>query len=403
MCGLCLPHCPTYLKTRDEGESPRGRIALMQGLTSGRLELSARLEAHLDHCLGCRACEAACPSGVPYGELIDAVRADIEARRVRPLRQRVARNLLAGIVLDKRLGQVLGVLLHVYRGSGLQRLLRWTGLLSRFGLASLDRLVNPFPVPHSWKPYYPPKTEERGQIALFTGCVANAVDQATLRATVNVLTRLGIGVHVPSSQACCGALHLHAGKPEEARALARRNLAAFVPLHVDAVLFAASSCGAQLTEYPMLLDEDGPAAQFSSAVKDAIPFLNSLEWPEHVQLAPLPARVAVHEPCSVTHVLRRPGQAQALLSRIPDIELVPLPENSRCCGAAGSYMITQPEMAQALLADKLAHLGRVAPAILATSNLGCALHLLAGIREAGLDIEVVHPIALIERQMVDNT
>ncbi len=402
MCGLCLPHCPTYLKMRDEGESPRGRIALMQGLISGRLDLSAHLEAHLDHCLGCRACEAACPSGVPYGELIDAARADIESRRARPLGQQAIRNLLEDIVLDKRLRRVLGVLLYIYRRSGLQRLLRWTGLLSRFGLVSLDRLVNPFPAPHSWKSYYPPKTEERGQIALFTGCIADAVDQATLHATVNVLTRLGIGVHVPPNQACCGALHLHAGKPEEARALARRNLAAFASIHVDAVLFAAGSCGVQLTEYPRLLDEDGQAVQFSGTVKDVIPFLNSLEWPEHVRLAPLPARVAIHEPCSVTHVLRRRGQAQALLSRIPGIELVPLPENNRCCGAAGSYMITQPEMAQALLADKLAHLGHVAPAILATSNLGCALHLQAGIREAGLDIEVAHPVALIERQMVDN-
>lgn len=402
MCGLCLPHCPTYLKTRDEGESPRGRIALIQGLASGRLELSARLEAHLDHCLGCRACEAACPSGVPYGELIDAVRADIESRRARPLAQRVVRNLLEGLVLDKRRGRMLGALLRAYRGSGLQRLLRRTGLLSRFGLAALDRLVNPFPVPRPWRPYYPPQTEERGQVALFTGCVADAVDQATLRATVSVLTRLGIGVHVPPSQACCGALHLHAGKPEEARALARRNLAAFTPLHVDAVLFAAASCGAQLTEYPRLLDEDGQAAGFSATVKDVIQFLNSLEWPEQVRLAPLPVRVAVHEPCSVIHVLRQRGQAQALLSRIPGIELVPLPENNRCCGAAGSYMITQPEMAQTLLADKLAHIRRTAPAILATSNLGCALHLQAGIREAGLDIEVVHPVALIARQMMAN-
>lgn len=402
MCGLCLPHCPTYIKTRDEGESPRGRIALMQGLFSGRLELTEPLEAHLDHCLACRACEAVCPSGVPYGELIDAARAEIESRRPRSAVRRLPRRTAKAAIVHKPLLRAAAILARAYRATGLQRLARQTGLLRGTALPALDRLADSFPIPRPWKRRYLAKSSERGQVALFTGCVTDAMDQTTLRSAIEVLTRLGFSVWVPRNQTCCGAVHLHAGDPERARALARRNIAAFAPAQAEAVLFAASGCGAQLAEYSRLLDGEDEATQFSRRARDIIPFLNDLEWPETVRLAPLQARVAIHEPCSVTHVLRQPGQTRTLLGRIPGIELVPLPENGRCCGAAGSYMISQPEMAQALLDDKLEHLKRLAPSILVTSNVGCALHFQAGIRAAGLEIEVLHPVTLIARQMTDN-
>ena len=404
LCGLCLPHCPTYLKTRDEGESPRGRIALMHALAGGELQLSARLEQHLDHCLACRACEAVCPSGVPYGELIDATRAEIKRRRPRPWPQRLARCIaLDGLIARKPVLRAAGNLLRAYQRVGLQRLARRSGVLRRLGLERMDALLPALPPRPRWRDYYPPRGELRGRVALFTGCVAELLDAPALHAAISVLTRLGLGVHVPSDQVCCGALHLHNGAPDQARRLAARNLAAFGSLDADAVVSVASGCGAQLREYDRLMHGCAPepdaVARFSLSVQDISQFLAGLAWPPEIELEPLPVRVAVHDPCSLTHVMRRPRDPYALLGRIPGIELTPLPDNARCCGAAGSYLLTQPGMAQALLEDKIAHLRALAPAVLVTSNISCALHLAAGIRQAGLAIEVLHPVVLLERQL----
>lgn len=404
MCGLCLPHCPTYLKTRDEGESPRGRIALMHALVSGKLELSARLEEHLDHCLVCRACEAVCPSGVPYGDLIDAVRAEIEQRRQRPWPQRLARSAaLDGLIARKPMLRAAGGLLRAYQRAGVRRLARRSGLLRWLGVEHMDALLPALPPRPHWRDYHPPHGKLRGRVALFTGCIAELLDVPTLQAAINVLNRLGMGVHVPRGQVCCGALHLHNGAPDRACRLAAQNLAAFGSLDVDAVISVASGCGAQLREYDRLACECAPvpngAERFARSVQDVSQFLAGVEWPTDIVFTPLPARIAVHDPCSLTHVLHRPRDPYAVLGRIPGIELLPLPDNARCCGAAGSYVLTQTEMAQALLADKLSHLQALAPDILVTSNIGCALHLTAGIREAGLNIEVLHPVVLLKRQL----
>ena len=404
LCGLCLPHCPTYLKTRDEGESPRGRIALMHALAGGELELSARLEQHLDRCLACRACEAVCPSGVPYGELIDATRAEIERRRPRPWPQRLARRIaLDGLIARKPMLRAAGNLLRAYQRVGLQRLLQRSGMLRRLGVERLEALLPALPPRPHWRDYYPPRGELRGRVALFTGCITELADAPTLQAAISVLTGLGMGVHVPRDQVCCGALHLHNGAPEQACRLAARNLAAFGSLDVDAVVSVASGCGAQLREYDRLMRGYAPGpdavARFSRSVRDISEFLAGLAWPSEIEIKPLPVRVAVHDPCSLTHVMRRQHDPYTLLGRIPGVELIPLPDNARCCGAAGSYLLTQPGMAQALLEDKIARLRALAPAILVTSNVGCALHLAAGIRQAGIAIEVLHPVVLLERQL----
>ncbi|MBI3774992.1 MAG: (Fe-S)-binding protein [Gammaproteobacteria bacterium] len=391
---MCLPHCPTYHLTRDESESPRGRIALIQGLTGGQLAYSDKLETHLENCLKCRACERVCPSLVPYGELIDGALTHI-AREVAP--QSARRLRLLNFVTQPATLRTLAKLLRVYQRSGLRALLRGSGLLKVLGLARQDRLLPSLHTVHPWQAYYPAQNTPRGDVALFTGCIADAFDQATSRAAIQVLTQLGYGVHVPPGQRCCGALHLHNQQPEQASALAQENLAAFGGLDVQAIINTASGCGATLKEYLAL---NPGADSFTRKVVDISTFIASVPWPENVMLKPLKARVAVHDPCSLTHVLRQHEAPYAMLRKIPEIELGSLPDRARCCGAAGSYMLTHPTQADALRDEKLSNIEQLDTRILVTSNIGCALHLAAGLREKHLSIEVMHQTTLLARQVI---
>ncbi len=387
-CGLCLPHCPTYTRTRNEADSPRGRIALLQGWVEGGLELSPRLRAHLDGCLTCRACEHACPSTVRFGQLMDAGRALMAERDGTG-----AGNALQDRMTKRLRGRQLPLgLLRVYQKTGAQWLARRSGLLEKFGAGRLDRYLPRLPRTVKWRSRYEPQGTSRGDVALFTGCMA-PFDQATLRAATGLLAKWGYRVHIPPAQVCCGALDLHAGNPREARRLAMANREVFDALQAHALVFTASGCGATLSEYGMLYGE-----KLKMPVMGISQFLNRAGQPETITLLPLQKKVAVHDPCTLTHVLRTENSVYGLLARIPEIQLTPLPDNATCCGAAGSYMLTQPEMADALLADKIEQLRSLQPDILLTSNTGCALHLQAGIREAGLEIEVMHPVTLVERQ-----
>lgn len=404
-CGLCLPHCPTYGKTQNEGKSPRGRIALIEGLANGRLALSPRLEAHLDSCLSCRACENVCPSEVQYGTIIDAGRALIATQR--PVRTH--EKILGWLVTRKPLLRLGARLLRVYQRSGLRRLVRGSGLLKLAGptlnLTRLDTLLPPLPALHTLQEYYPtrslPGTEKRGDVALFTGCIASVMDTATLNAAIRLLTTCGYGVHVPRAQGCCGALHMHSGAPQQAHALAMQNLDAFSDLKIEAIISTASGCGAPLVEYSKIDENNARLSQFSAKVHDISAFLTSIPWPENITFAALNQRVAVHESCSLRHVLHQHTHPYTLLRKIPGIDLTPLPGNTQCCGAAGAYMITQPVLADALRNDKLAALKRSETQLLVTSNMGCALHIAAGLREAGQAIEVIHPVTLLARQLRD--
>ena len=390
MCGMCLPHCPTYQLTGNEGESPRGRIALIQGLANGRLAFSERLKNHLDHCLGCRACETVCPSGVPYGEIIDGGRAIIHERR----ETTPAPRFLNALVPRPRRLRLFGRILRLLQRSGLQGLARGIGITRALGLARLDALLPPLPPLPGWRDYYPPAGARRGEVALFLGCFADFADRATLNAAVKVLTLLGYGVHIPRRQACCGALHLHQGDRYIANHLAECNSAAFNGLRVDAIIYTASGCGATLTEYPRY-DFPGLAAP----VRDINTFITELSWPPRVGMTPLAKRVAIHDPCSLGNVLHETKSPYRLLARIPELETVALPDNRRCCGAAGNYMLSQPEIADRLRHEKIAALRTLNADIMVTSNSGCALHLRAGIKAAGLDIPVMHAATLLAQQM----
>jgi len=389
-CGLCLPHCPTYMKTQHEGDSPRGRIALLQGLVEGQLQFSPQLEAHLDSCLSCRACEHACPATVQYGQLLDAGRAHIAEHH---------HGADSHSLLDRlsNHAQPLGIpplLLRLYQTTGLQWIARRSGLLKKLGLQRLDQYLPRIPRHVKWRREYPSQGKCRGSVALFTGCASNLFDQATLQATIRLLTRCGYKVHIPPEQVCCGAMHQHNGNIEQACQFANSNLKVFNSLSADALIYTATGCGTTLNEYQTLARQ-----AFDMPVMDVSRFFEQISWPDEITVEPLDKKVAVHDPCTLTHVLGSEASVYALLAKIPGLQLTALPDNATCCGAAGSYMLTQPVMADALLSDKIKLLETLQPDILLTSNIGCALHLVAGIREAGLKIEVIHPVALLERQI----
>lgn len=395
-CGLCLPVCPTYRLTQDEAESPRGRIALMRALAQTSIPSTAKLERHLDHCLVCRACEKVCPSYVPYGQLIDAARALTTGRKPPVQTGGQGLRILDWLIRNPVWLFRAGKLLHGYQRTGLQYLLRASGLLRLMRLDKLDGMLPALPPPKRLQRVYPALQNRIGEVALFVGCVARLTDLGTHESAIRLLNALGYDVHVPEGQVCCGALHLHAGEAKTANHLMRCNLEAFGN-GAKTILTTASGCGALLREYHLHLTEPGADA-FSSRVLDIGEFLAGLDW-SRLALRPLARRIAVHDPCTLANVLRQEKAPYALLGRIPQAEIVPLPENNLCCGGAGAYPLTQPEMAEQLRAAKLRQLETVKPDILATSNTGCALHLAAGVRDAKLDMEVVHPVVLLARQL----
>ena len=396
-CGLCLPRCPTYLKTRNEGDSPRGRIALLQGLAAAQLTDSAALRRHLEGCLACRACEAACPSSVTYGQLLDAGRSllreqggagDEEQNAGWPWCERMLRRPRSAARL-----------LRLYQGSGLQRLARASGLARRLGLAREDSYLPPLGTLQLRRRYYPATGQPRGQVALFTGCAGWIFDQATLAASIRLLTATGYAVHVPHRQQCCGALHLHRGERQRAAQQAAANVACFNALPLDAIIYTASGCGAQLSEYDALHAlAGGRSLRFQAPLMEISHFLCQGDW-QATEFRPYGGRAVLHEPCSLRHVLKGGDKVRELLQKIPALELHELPDNHLCCGAAGDYMFRQPAMADALLADKIEKLRTLDSRLLLTSNIGCGLHLQRGIRAAGLEVEVLHPVELLTRQL----
>ncbi len=369
----------------------------MHALARHELPPDATTLSHLEHCLVCRACENACPSFVPYGQLMDATQNLLATRRTAAGWKRLWRALLLdGLIARPRRLQRAGKLLYGYQRSGLQWLLRNSGLLALSGLGTAEALIPPlFPVTPAAE-FYPASAARQGVVGLFTGCVAGFLDSRTRDAAIRLLNVLGYDVHLPSSQGCCGALHLRAGETGKAHRLMQRNLAAF-SRKLDAIVTTASGCGALLREYPTHIPGEA-AGVFSGRIVDISRFLADADW-SRVRLKPLSQRVAVHDPCTLRNVLRQEQAPYALLKKIPEADIVALPENNFCCGGAGAYPVTQPALAERLRADKIRLLRETAPDILVTSNIGCALQLGAGLRAAGLPVEVLHPVVLLARQM----
>ncbi|HWP94673.1 MAG TPA: (Fe-S)-binding protein [Gammaproteobacteria bacterium] len=392
-CGLCLPQCPTYVLAADEAESPRGRIALLQGLLSGALPVTPALRTHLDHCLNCRHCEVVCPAEVPYGRLIDGARAALRARGHRaPFVVRLLHGLAPRHGVLRRLGQAA----RLAQALGLLALVRALaprqGLVHR--LAALAAQSRPGAPPPSFTPARVPR---RGAVTLFRGCIADAFDTPTREAARMLLAAAGYDVHVPEGQTCCGALHLHDGDTATARMLARQNQIALDSDEREAIVTTASGCGAQLAEYGAALGQE--QGGFRRPVMDVCAFLARTGLPPDFAFAPLNRRVALHTPCTLRNVQRAPDAAAVLLARIPGLVLSPL-SSAGCCGAAGSQLLTAGAQADALAGRLAQEIITCRAELVLTSNIGCALNLRLALARAGAaHIEVMHPVALLARQM----
>jgi glycolate oxidase iron-sulfur subunit len=404
-CGLCLAYCPTFSELGTEMDSPRGRIFMIKSLAEGRMTLTDSVVDHLSLCLDCRACETVCPAGVPYGGLIEAAKAEIERTRPGSAPRRLFRWLNFGVVLSHpAVLRAAAAAMRAYQVSGLQRVVRSSGLARALPgtLSAWERLLPPIPAGAERRPL-PPRIaaegERRGRVALLEGCVQSVVFGAHNRATARVLAKNGWEVVVPAGRGCCGALHAHGGDHAGAIDLARRTIDAFEATKADAIVVNTSGCGAHMKGYGALLAGDARyrerAASFARSVRDVSEFLAGT--PLRGPLSPVPMTVAYHDPCHVVHGQKIKAEPRTLLAQIPGLTLVNLAESDWCCGSAGIYNLTQPEMAERLLARKVAHIVESGAEAVVTANPGCILQIQQGLRERGRDVKVLHLVEVLSR------
>ena len=405
-CGLCLNHCPTYKLWGLEADSPRGRIRQIVLVDQGRLALGDSFVKHIDQCLDCRACETACPSGVEYGKLVEAARAQIEQNYRRPFFSRLTRNFVfRGLLPYPRRIAVLARLLYFYQRSGLQFLARSTGILRLAGLRDKERLLPKIDGRFFFSKLgrtYPAVGQKRARVALFAGCVAQVSFSALHDATIRVLTANGCEVVIPSGQSCCGALAAHAGVRDVARSLARTNLDVFLGQEFDAVITNAAGCGSTLKEYEHLFAagtaEHGKAQAFRNKMRDVTEFLADLGLSAH--FSTLPVRVTYQDSCHLLHGQKIREAPRKLLRAIPGLELVEMSMADYCCGSAGSYNVTETQTSLALLAEKMKHARATNAPIIVTANPGCLLQMRAGAAIHSTGQEVVHVMELLDRALM---
>lgn len=410
-CGLCLDACPTYRELGTEQDSPRGRLYLMRGLWEGELQPSAEVVAPLERCIDCRACETACPSGVPYGELLEKTRGVLQACTRPSLPGRLASFALERVLPSRRWLVSLSWLGKLARRTGLDRLggASWLPRFLQRGSRTMPHFEgSSFVASH---PEHNPAAVQpaRLSVGLFSGCIMDVADHAIHRASLRLLQAAGCDVVLPRAQTCCGALAVHAGRREGARACAERNAAAFEG-RLDYIVVDAAGCAAQLKEYAHLFAEtaerdDARWQAFGAKVIDIALLLARLPLATDVKAWRSEPLVALYDaPCHLIHAQRGDGPARALLAGLPGLRLVPLAEADRCCGAGGVYNLVQADLADRVLARKLddleASLAREPEAkILLTGNPGCLFQLRAGIRERGLPLEVMHPVELMAQRL----
>jgi glycolate oxidase iron-sulfur subunit len=402
-CGLCLSACPTYKILGSELDSPRGRVYQMRALQEGRIHLEDQhFRLHVDRCLNCRACETACPSGVQYGQLLEATRAVIPPRDA--TEQALRTVVLNRVFTTPVLLEALGIGMRLYQKSGLQAVARATGLLRHLprNLGQLEALLPPMQggiVKPSLPEVEPARGTRVARVALITGCVQEQFFSSTNAATARVLAINGCEVIVPRAQVCCGALHTHGGERDTARSLARRNIATFEATGADYYIINAAGCGSTLKEYHHLLAEDPAWAErahhFTTKVRDVSQFLASIEL--NRAFGEIRRRVTYQDACHLAHGQKITVQPRELIQMIPGIELVEMNESDTCCGSAGVYNVTQFDLSMGLLERKMANVVATKAQMVVAANPGCIIQLMNGVRRRGVAMEVVHPVDLLDR------
>ena len=403
-CGLCLNACPTYRELGLEMDSPRGRIYQMVQVATGAMPITDAYVGHIDLCLACRACETACPSGVHYGRLVEAARTQIEAKRERPALVRAFRNFAFNHLLtSRRLMGVAGACLWLYQASGLQRVIRASGLLKLFGsLAQVEALSPTAEAPFFFSQIgkvFPAEGKQQYRVAFLAGCIANVAFARLNEATVRVLQKNGCEVVLPREQTCCGALHVHSGLKEEAKKLARKNIdAVFGAGEFDAIITNAAGCGSTLKEYDELLEDDpaykDKAVRFKTLMKDVTEFLAALEL--NTNLGSIDATVTYQDSCHLLHGQKVKTPPRKMLLSIPGLRFRELPLADVCCGSAGIYNVVHTEMASSILQKKMQCVEMTRADIIATANPGCLLQLRAGAQQYGKGQRVVHVVELLD-------
>lgn len=377
-------------------DSPRGRIYLMRALDEGRAKITETFSEHMFRCLDCRACETVCPSGVHFGQMMEDTRADIV--RQQPAHW-IARLMLRHVFPYRWRFHLASRALQIYQHSGLQRLVRATGVMKVIApkMAKAETLMPDLPIESGLTlgKTYPAEGERVGTVAFFTGCVMNSMLGSVNRASVRLLNAAGYDVVVPADQVCCGALANHAGLRDTAIDAAKRNAASFSDPKIEAVLVNAAGCGAMLKEYSHI---EAGASAFSAKVKDISEFLATTKLASRLTV-PLRKRVGYDDPCHLIHGQRIKAEPRQLLKAIPGMEFVEVEGADQCCGSAGIYNIVQNELSMAILDAKMQQIRKAGIDILVTGNPGCMFQFRYGARRAGLDLEVVHPVELLARAL----
>jgi glycolate oxidase iron-sulfur subunit len=405
-CGLCLNACPTYRELRVEMDSPRGRIYQMVQVSTGAAPITDSYIEHIDLCLACRGCETACPSGVQYGKLVEAARAEIEthieATGQRPWSTRLLRNLVFRNLLPSRTNlQIVGRMLWLYEATGVQTLVRKSGVLKLLGMADVEALSPSIETPFFYKQYgkvFPAEGERKHRVALLGGCIANLSFARLNEATIRVLRKNGCEVTVPNDQTCCGALHVHAGIRDQARLQARQNIDVLLAGKYDAIVTNAAGCGSTLKEYGDLFEHDPQlhkrAEEFSGLVKDITEFLAGIELNPH--MGPVGETVTYQDSCHLAHGQKVRTAPRKLLQAIPGLTFKEMPQSDLCCGSAGIYNVVHNDMSMALLEKKMKTVESTKAGVIATANPGCLLQLRAGAKRFGSGQRVVHVVELLD-------